>query len=102
MKNINKKQIMDELGANIKIKFADQTLTFSLDKEIQEIFKVLRDDPNGEIWASSESHISDVTSSKKDLNRVQDKLGIEITSHDTFVDAALKLRSVRRIKICSE
>lgn len=30
MKKINKKQIVDELGVNIKIKFADQTLTLSL------------------------------------------------------------------------
>jgi hypothetical protein len=84
----------------MEIEFASDNLAAQYNKEIQEIFASLRLADGHElrargIWASDESYISDIGPSEEALEKVSKELGITLTKHMRFVDAAMELRNNR-------
>lgn len=94
------KQAVDE-G---RVAMAEATQAELLDDEIQEIFIAVRIEDGGKIpkrplGASDQSVIWDVILGDRTPNEVAEaagkRLGIELSSKDLFVDAALRLRASR-------
>lgn len=96
---VDKFIIQELIPKNMVIEFAPSDLAEEYDTEIQEIFAALRrtdgESPRRGICASDESYISDIGPSEKALENVSKDLGITITKHMRFVDAAMELRNNR-------
>lgn len=104
---------LDHLKAALasgNIEFAPSDMADTLDSEIQEIFGEIRTaltgkPPKRPIWAADHATIGFVLDldangsvtevSKEALVKAGGRLGINIAETDTFVDAALRLRSMR-------